>query len=54
MWRVSGPKRGEETWCEKTVEQGAFPYVIRVIISRRVRWLGHVVCIGMWEMHTKY
>jgi hypothetical protein len=30
------------------------PNIIRVIKSRGVRWAGHVVRMGRWEMYTEF
>jgi len=50
--RVFGPKRDEVTreWRklhnEELNDWYSFPNIIRVIKSRRMRWVGHVACIG--------
>jgi hypothetical protein len=53
--RLFGPKWHEVTgeWrklcSEKLHNLYSFPNIIRHIKSRRMRWLGHVVCIGEEE-----
>lgn len=32
----------------------SLPNVIRVIISRRKRWVVNAVCMERWEMHTRF
>jgi hypothetical protein len=50
--RIFGPKRGEVTgeWRRLHNEQlndlYSSPNIIRVIKSRRLRWAGHVACMG--------
>jgi hypothetical protein len=50
--RIFGPKRDEvtEEWCRLREEylHGKYssPRIIRVIKSRRIRWTGHVACMG--------
>jgi hypothetical protein len=31
----------------------SFPIIIRVLKSRRMRWVGHVACMGEKQMHTE-
>jgi hypothetical protein len=53
-----GPKREEVTgrWRKMHSEElhnlYSSPYVIRRMKSRRMRWAGHVTCMG--EMRNKY
>jgi hypothetical protein len=50
--RIFGPKRDEVTgeWRNLQSEElrnlYAFPNIIRQIKSRRMRWAGHVACMG--------
>ena len=50
--KVFGPKRGEVTreWRklhnEELNDLYCLPNIVRVIKSRRMRWVGHVACIG--------
>jgi hypothetical protein len=50
--RIFGPNRDEETgeWRKLNNEElnnlYSSPYIVRVIKSRRMRWAGHVACIG--------
>jgi hypothetical protein len=30
------------------------PNIVRVIKSRRMRWAGHVACMGRADMHTRF
>jgi hypothetical protein len=52
MRRIFGPKREEVVagWkrlhSEKLHNLYASPYIIRVIKSRRMRWVGHVAHLG--------
>jgi len=56
--RVFGPKRDEVTgeWRKLRNERlygvFSFPDIIRVMKSRRMRWAGHVACMG--EMRGVY
>jgi hypothetical protein len=50
--RIFGPKRDEVTreWRklhnEELIDLYSSPNIVRVIKSRRIRWAGHVACIG--------
>jgi len=50
--RVFGPKRDEVTWewrklhNEELNNLYSSPNIFRVIKSRRMRWTGHVACMG--------
>jgi hypothetical protein len=50
--RIFGPKRDEVTgeWrklqSEELLNLYAFPNMIRQIKTRRMRWAGHVACMG--------
>jgi hypothetical protein len=50
--RIFGPKRNEVTGEWRKFHNGELhnlyssPYIIRPIKSRRMRWAGHVVCMG--------
>jgi hypothetical protein len=52
LWRIFGPKRDEVTgeWRKLHNEElhnlYSSPDVIRQIKSRRLRWAGHVTCMG--------
>jgi hypothetical protein len=51
LGRVFGPKREENGSWEKLHNDelhGLYssPNIVRVIKSRRMRWMGHVVCMG--------
>ena len=58
--RVFGPKRDEVTreWRrlhnEELSDLYCSPNVIRVIKSKRLKWLGHVACMGRGEVHTVF
>jgi hypothetical protein len=49
---IFGPKRGEETeeWRklhnEELNDLYSLPYIFRMIKPRRMRWAGHVACMG--------
>ena len=53
--RVFGPKRDEVTgeWRklhnEKLTDLYSLPNIVRVIKSRRMRWAGHVACMGEYR-----
>ena len=50
--RIFGPKRdkvtgsGEKLHNEELYDMYSSPNIIRVIKSRRMRWAGHVACMG--------
>jgi hypothetical protein len=50
--RVFGPKRGEVTgeWRklhnEELNDLYSLPNIVQVVKSRRIRWVGHVACMG--------
>jgi hypothetical protein len=52
LWKVFGPKRYEVTgdWRilhnEELNDMSTSPNIVRVIISRRMRWAGHVARLG--------
>jgi hypothetical protein len=53
VWRrIFGPKREKKTgeWRKLHKEELNDPYcspsIVRVIKSRRIRWVGHVACMG--------
>jgi hypothetical protein len=51
MLRIFGPKREEdESWrkCHNDELHSRYssPNIVRVIKSRRMRWVGHVACMG--------
>jgi hypothetical protein len=58
--RIFGPKRDEATgeWRrlhnEELNDLYLSPNVILVIKARRMRWAGHVACMGGKEMHTGF
>jgi hypothetical protein len=58
--RIFGPKRDEETggWRKLHNEElrnlYSCPSVIRMIKSRRIRWVGHVARMGRRGMHIEY
>jgi hypothetical protein len=58
--RVFGPKRNEATreWTrlhnEELDDLYSSPNIIRVIKSRRMRWVGHVARMGKKEVHTGF
>ena len=53
--RVFGPKRDEVTgeWRklhnEELSDLYSLPNIVRVVKSRRMRWTGHVACMGEWR-----
>jgi len=57
--RIFGPKRDEVTGegrklhSEELYDLYCSPNVVRVIKSRRMRWVGHVARLGRVEVHTK-
>ena len=59
LWRILGPKREETTgeWRKlhnETLNDLQSPNVIRVIKSRRMRWVGHVALMGERTGHTGF
>ena len=50
--KVFGPKRDEVTGEWRTLHNEelsnlySLPYIVRVVKSRRMRWAGHVACMG--------
>jgi hypothetical protein len=58
--RIFGPKRDEVMggWRKLHDEElqsfNSSPNIISVIKSRRMKWVGHVACMGRKEMHTKF
>ena len=56
--RIFGPRRDEVTgeWRKRHNEELNYLYssqnIVRVIQSRRMRWAGHVVCMGRGEVYT--
>jgi hypothetical protein len=50
--RIFGPRRDEVTWEWRRLRNGELndlyfsPNIVRVIKSRRMRWVGHVAHIG--------
>jgi hypothetical protein len=57
LGRLSGPKREEVIggWRKLHNEElHNLPYVIRMIKSRRMRWLGHVSSWGRRGLHAEF
>ena len=58
--RISGPKRDEVAgeWRklhnEELNDLYCSPNIIRVIKLRRMRWAGHVACMGRGEAYTRF
>jgi hypothetical protein len=57
--RIFGPKREEEgSWRKLHNDELHSLYsslnIVRVIKSRRMRWAGHVACMGRGEMFTGF
>jgi hypothetical protein len=49
--KIFGPKREEDVSCRKLYNDElhslySSPYTVRVIKSRRMRWAGHMACMG--------
>ena len=59
LWEILGPKRDDVTgeWIKLPEERNGLycsPNIIRVIKSRRMRWMGHVARMGRGEVHKKF
>jgi hypothetical protein len=58
--RIFGPKRDEVIGEWRRLHNKELyalyssPNIIRVIKSRRLRWAGHVACMGRGEVHTGF
>ena len=58
--RIFGPKRDEVTgdWRKLHNEElyGLYssPTIVQVMTSRRIRWTGHIACMGRGEVYTGY
>jgi hypothetical protein len=58
--KIFGPKRDEVTWEWRKLHSGELhnlcssPDIIRQIKSRRMRWAGHVECMGRGERCTGF
>ena len=58
--RILGPKRDEVTgeWRklhnEELTNLYSSPNIIRVLKSRKMRWVGHVALMGSVEVHTAF
>jgi hypothetical protein len=52
LLRVFGPKRDEVSWEWRKLHNKelndlySLPNIVRVVKSRRMRWAGHVACMG--------
>jgi hypothetical protein len=56
--RIFGPKRGEDgSWTKLHNDElhslYSSPYIVTVIKSRRMKWAGHVACMGEGEDNIK-
>ena len=58
--RIFGPKRNDvrgewrKLHSEELHDLFCSPNIVRVIKSRRMRWMGHVALMGRAEVHTKF
>jgi hypothetical protein len=57
LGRIFGPKREEDgSWRklhnDELCSLYSSPNIVRVIKSRRMRWVGHVACMGRGEVFT--
>jgi hypothetical protein len=58
--RIFGPKKDEiiEGWRELHNKElhnlCSSPNIIRIIRSRRMRWEGHIACMGEKRMHLEF
>jgi len=49
---IRGDRGEEKMHNEELNDLQSSPYIVRVIKSRRMRWAGHVVCMGDREVYT--
>jgi hypothetical protein len=60
LMRIFGPKKDEVTgeWRklhnEELNDLYCSPNIVRVVKSRRMRWVGHVARMGRWEAYTGF
>jgi hypothetical protein len=60
LWRIFGPKRDEVIGqCRKLQNEAlsdlySSPNIVRVTNSRRMRWVGHVACMGREAAYTGF
>jgi hypothetical protein len=59
LWRIFGPKREEaRSWRKLQTDElhslYSSPNIVRVIKSRRIRWVGHVACMGRGEVFREF
>jgi len=60
MRRIVGPKRDEvrgewrKLHNEEPIDLYSSPNIVWVMKSRRMRWVGHVVCLGEGEASTGF
>jgi hypothetical protein len=57
--RISGPKREEDGSQRKFHNDElhslySSPNIVRMIKSRRMRWTGHIACMGRGEVFTRF
>jgi hypothetical protein len=57
--KIFGPKREEDgSWRKLHNDElqslYSLPNIVRMIKSRRMRWAGHVVCMGIGEVFTGF
>jgi hypothetical protein len=54
LGKIFGPKKEEDGLWRKLHNLYYSPNIVRVIKSRRMRWVGYVACMGRGEVCTGF